>query len=72
MEKPTMISQPCPKCHSSRASKLEHHDLSFIQCPECGYDELEENSGAEVRKSQREKSRFSPYKTGGKGRTKNT
>ena len=56
----------CPKCKS-----LVHVEdkLSFIEC-KCGYDELgEDEVFPEQRTSQREKGKYSPYKTGGRGRS---
>lgn len=65
----------CPKCRSEEIIILDK-ELGFIRCNACGYSNLEEeNSFSErgmvgERKSQREKARYSPYKMGGKRRTK--
>jgi Zn ribbon nucleic-acid-binding protein len=59
----------CPKCKSSNIKVEESDGISFVTCNVCDYDELEEFY-PEVRKSQREKAKFSPYKTGGKGRSR--
>ncbi len=59
----------CPQCGSSKV--IEHKNyIKFITCNNCGYNELEEDTNLGQRTSQREKGRFSPYKTGGKGRVR--
>ena len=59
----------CPRCGSLKIQVLEAEDLFFVKCRSCGYDELGAEVLPEQRTSQREKARYSPYKTGGKGRT---
>ena len=62
------MKQRCPKCGSDQIEVYD--DLAFIKCKKCGYDELaSEPLPYDVRKSQREKAKYSPYKTGGKLRT---
>jgi len=62
------MKQLCPKCGSDQIEVYD--DLAFIKCKKCGYDELEsEPLPYGVRKSQREKARYSPYKTGGHKRS---
>lgn len=62
----------CPKCKSSNITVHEDDGISFIACKTCGYDELEEFYPEEMgeRTSQKEKGRYSPYKAGGKGRSR--
>lgn len=63
-------SGKCPKCKSLNIKIIEDNGLSFIQCLQCGYDELEDDDAfPETRTSQKAKGRYSPYKTGGKQRT---
>ena len=63
------MKQRCPKCASLNVEVYE--DLAFIKCKKCGYDELgSEPMPYEVKKSQRDKNRYSPYKTGGSRRSK--
>ncbi len=62
------MKKKCPKCKSTDITIEDDNGVSFITCNVCDYDELEEFYPDE-RKSQREKGRYSPYKTGGKGRT---
>ncbi len=60
----------CPKCRSSDV-KIKEGGLAFVHCNRCHYDELEEEVAEESsRSTQREKGKFSPYKTGGYRRTK--
>ena len=59
----------CPQCGSSEV-KIHRDDIEFITCKSCGYDELVEETFVEGRTSQREKGRYTPYKAGGKGRTR--
>ena len=63
------MKQRCPKCGSDQIEIYD--DLALIKCKKCGYDELgSEPLPYDVRKSQREKTKYSPYKTGGKSRTR--
>tara|TARA_Y100000310_G_C20354436_1_gene655957 strand:+ start:369 stop:572 length:204 start_codon:yes stop_codon:yes gene_type:complete len=64
-----MVKQRCPKCGSDNI-KLYEEDLPFIKCNDCEYDELAtEPLPSDPRKSQREKARYSPYKSGGSRRS---
>lgn len=61
----------CPKCKSSDIEFIDYSGLKFIKCNKCNFDESSEyemHPGA--RETQREKTRFSPYKKGGKGRVR--
>ena len=62
------MKQRCPKCGSDQIEIYD--DLAFIKCKNCGYDELgSEPLPYDVRKSQREKGKYSPYKTAGNKRS---
>jgi len=63
------MKKKCPKCGSFNVA-IHKEDIEFLTCKSCGYDELEEEAYPEQRSSQREKGRYSPYKAGGKGRTR--
>ena len=62
------MNRRCPKCGSENIEVYE--DLAFIKCHNCGYDELgSEPLPYDIRKSQRDKEKFNPYKQGGSRRT---
>jgi|APSaa5957512622_1039677.scaffolds.fasta_scaffold146665_3 predicted nucleic-acid-binding Zn-ribbon protein len=64
------MKQRCPKCGSENIEIYEE-DLGFIKCKKCGYDDLEhEPIPYGIKKGQKEKASFTPYKTGGPHRTK--
>lgn len=67
-----MPSKPqCPQCGSTNVKDLQDNGIDYIQCLKCGYDELEsDDEFPHQRSTQREKGRYSPYKTGGKTRGK--
>lgn len=59
----------CPMCSSLKVKTVDE-DLGFIKCQNCGFDELKDFSDFPAgRKSQREKTKFTPYKTGGPKRS---
>ncbi|NQV09342.1 hypothetical protein HQ529_05825 [Candidatus Woesearchaeota archaeon] len=61
----------CPQCGSNDIEELEYLSVKAILCHRCGYDERNElETTPDQRTSQKEKGRFTPYKTGGKNRTK--
>ena len=60
----------CVKCGSFDVSVTEEEGLSFIKCNKCGFDELEEGYFSAGKTSQKEKGKFSPYKAGGKQRSR--
>jgi predicted Zn-ribbon and HTH transcriptional regulator len=61
----------CPKCHSNKIELEDYMGAQCIICKECGYHEADElNISPEIKTSQREKGRYTPYKTGGGKRTK--
>lgn len=65
----TTKPQTCPKCGSINIKRYD--DLCFIKCNNCGHDDLApESFPYDVKKSQKAKGKYSPYKTGGKGRTR--
>ena len=56
----------CKKCGSSKIKVVDFMGSKIYYCTECGYDERDElNIVSEERNTQREKTRYSPYKTGG-------
>jgi len=66
-----MIKSKCPKCHSSNVKFMEYLGSKALFCRDCRFHESEVlDKYPSERKSQREKGRYSPYKTGGKGRSK--
>jgi len=58
----------CPKCGSEDVEVIDE-ELGFIKCKHCDFDELEE-SYPQDRNTQREKGKYSPYKSGGARRGK--
>ena len=59
----------CPKCGSLKIEIVEYMNSKVRVCKECGYDERDDlDMVPSERNSQREKGRFSPYKSGGKNR----
>lgn len=61
----------CPKCSSEDVETVKYLNVKCILCHRCGYDERNDlETTPEQRTSQKEKGRFSPYKTGGKARTR--
>ncbi|MBI2125388.1 hypothetical protein HYU08_02430 [Candidatus Woesearchaeota archaeon] len=49
----------CPQCGSSNIT-VHKNEIEFLTCKSCGYDELVEETFG----------RYTPYKAGGKGRTR--
>jgi predicted nucleic-acid-binding Zn-ribbon protein len=63
------MKKRCPKCGSEEIEMYD--DLAFIKCTKCGYDELgTADFPYGVKKSQKEKGRYSPFKAGGSRRSK--
>ena len=61
----------CPKCGSENIKIVDYMGAKVIVCKKCGYDETEELAIVpEQRETQREKTRYSPYRKGGGKRTK--
>ena len=61
----------CPQCKSIKVKITEDSGLEIVQCKDCGYNELEDDETfPETRTSQKAKGSYSPYKTGGKNRSK--
>ena len=59
----------CPKCGSKDVDIVDE-ELGFVKCRTCGFDELDVDVEFGGRKSQREKTKFNPYKAGGARRGK--
>lgn len=64
-----MSPNPCPQCRSADTEIVAHNGLEFIKCNKCGYDESLYEVVPSERPTQREKGRYTPYKTGGGKRT---
>ena len=66
-----MKSKNCPKCKSTNIKVINYLGIKCIICKNCGYDESKQyDVFPEKKSSQREKGRYSPYKTGGFKRTR--
>ena len=56
----------CPKCKSDKAKVEEYRGTKVIICSKCSYDERDElDITPGQRETQREKGRYTPYRTGG-------
>lgn len=64
------MADKCPKCGSFKTETLADHNVTFIVCRACGYDESMYDITEEKRQTQREKGKYNPYKTGGGERTR--
>lgn len=61
----------CKKCGSTKLRHYKYENVDCYECSDCGYDSCEEYENVpESRNSQREKGRYTPYKTSGKERVK--
>ncbi len=66
-----MADMNCKKCKSEKLKKYKYLNVDCYVCHNCAYDScVEIDEFPEQRTSQREKTRHSPYKAGGKKRTK--
>ena len=64
------MNKRCPRCKSTNIKIVKYMEIDCILCNDCGYDERESYEVyPSEKKSQKEKSHFSPYKTGGSKRT---
>ncbi len=60
----------CPQCLSTDIKRVKYMEFDALICRKCGYDERQEyEMHSQERSSQKEKGRFSPYKSGGAKRT---
>jgi len=65
-----MPKKKCPECNSDNVHIIKIGKKAHIVCNDCFYDETNEfDVYPEQRETQREKARYSPYKTGGSRRT---
>jgi transcription initiation factor TFIIIB Brf1 subunit/transcription initiation factor TFIIB len=63
----------CPECGSADIFVLAYRGTTCVVCGNCGFDERDEiDVYPEQRVSQREKSRYTPYKKGGGRRSQKT
>lgn len=61
----------CPDCGSLNTRNITYLDVDCIVCNECGFDEREElDTYPQDRTNQKAKASYSPYRSGGKGRTR--
>ena len=57
--------QHCPECGSDKIKIVKYLGMAALICEKCTYDEREEiESIPEERGTQREKRRYSPYRSG--------
>ena len=65
------MTQKCPKCKSENIKLIDYLGTEIIKCNDCGFDESKQlDVFPEQRETQREKKRYTLYKSGGKGRTR--
>jgi len=66
-----MKKKICPVCKSRDVKLVDYLEVKCIICYDCGFDERKHyNVFPEEKVSQKEKARYSPYKSGGLNRTK--
>ena len=59
----------CPKCGSKETENYMFMRTMILKCSSCGYDEgTEFDQNSSQKTNQKEKSKYSPYKAGGKYR----
>jgi hypothetical protein len=56
----------CEKCNSIKVRPYKYGDVNCYECSNCGYDSCDDVEFPEEKTSQREKGRYSPYKSGRK------
>lgn len=65
------MNKKCPKCKSENIKLVDYLSIKAVKCNDCGFDETNEYEVfPEQRETQREKTKFTPYKKGGKARTR--
>ena len=64
------MADKCPKCGSLKTESVADHNMTFVVCRACGYDESMYDVTDVQRSTQREKGRYNPYKAGGSKRTR--
>jgi len=58
--------KPCPKCSSDNVKIADYLGIKCVICENCGFDEKSQYEVyPEGKKSQKAKSRYTPYKAGG-------
>ena len=66
-----MKNKKCPNCNSENTRIIGYLSIKGVKCNDCGYDETKQYEVyPEEKKSQKEKGRFTPYKSGGSKRSK--
>ena len=59
-----MTRKTCPNCGSKRINVIKYRGQDVIMCGDCGFDGTDElDMSEEYRNTQREKRRYSPYKS---------
>ncbi len=67
----SMPPRICPRCDSEDVKLIKYMESTCVVCQACGYDERDElDLAPEQKVSQKAKGSYTPYKTGGKNRTK--
>lgn len=66
-----MKKKKCPVCKSDNIKSIDYLGVKCILCLDCGFDERKHYAVfPEEKVSQKEKARYSPYKSGGGKRAK--
>ncbi|MDP7115777.1 MAG: hypothetical protein QF632_06045 [Candidatus Woesearchaeota archaeon] len=64
------MAKQCPKCGSTKIRYEDHLGFRMIICKQCKFDERSEYDETTGRRSSaRQKSSYTPYKTGGSKRS---
>jgi|TARA_B100001971_G_C18088562_1_gene482228 predicted Zn-ribbon and HTH transcriptional regulator len=65
------MPKKCPKCKSENIELVNYLDIKATKCNDCSYDERKQYEVyPEDKVSQKAKGKYTPYKTGGRGRTR--
>ena len=61
----------CSRCNSNKINKYKYSGVECYRCLDCGFDSCAElDDVSQQRTSQKAKGKYSPYKSGGKSRTR--
>jgi len=65
------MNKKCPKCKSENIKLVSYLSIKAVKCNDCDFDETKDYEiFPEQRETQREKTKFTPYKKGGIARTR--